>query len=52
MKSLFIEFTLRARIAHSELAMQQINLCHDDVPGLVLELHHLRERIKHLKGQQ
>lgn len=52
MKSLFIEFILRARIAHSELAMQQINLCHDDVSGLVLEIHSLRERIKHLKGQQ
>ena len=51
MKSLFIEFILRARIAHSELAMQQINPTHDDVPGLVLELHHLRERLEHLKGQ-
>lgn len=52
MKSLFIEFILRARIAHSELAMQQINLCHDDVPEIVMTLLNLTDRLDGLKGQQ
>ena len=52
MLALFTEFTLRARIAYSELALSQIHLTHEDVPGIVLELRHLRDRLNALKGQQ
>lgn len=52
MIALFTEFTLRARIAYSELALSQIHLAHEDVPGIVLELCHLRDRLNALKGQQ
>lgn len=52
MIALFTEFTLRARIAYSELALSQIDLLHEDVPGLMCELSHLRDRLIELKGQR
>ncbi len=52
MKSLFIEFSLRARIQFYELALQQIEPTHEDVPGIVLTLLHLTDRLDGLKGQQ
>lgn len=51
MKSLFIEFILRARIRFYELALQQIEPTHEDVPGIVLTLLQLNDRLDGLKGQ-
>lgn len=52
MFTLLIEFLLRARIAYRELALSQIHLAHEDVPGIVIELRQLRARLESLKGQQ
>lgn len=52
MKSLFTEFTLRLRIRFYETALQQIEPTHEDVPGIVLTLLHLNDRLDGLKGQQ
>lgn len=52
MIALFTEFTLLLRIAHSEWALSQIYPLHEDVPGIMCELSHLRDRLNDLKGQQ
>jgi len=50
MTSLFLEFWLRLRLWHSELALCQINKTHPDVPGLVLEIRILNDQLDQLKG--
>ena len=42
---------LRIRLWHSELALRQINKTAPDVPGLVLEVHELRQQLQQLEAQ-
>jgi len=50
--ALFTEFSLRARIRYYELALQQIEPTHEDVPGIVITLLNLTDRLDGMKGQQ
>ena len=52
MTTLFTEFILRARIRFYELALQQIEPTHADVPEIVMTLLNLTDRLDGLKGQQ
>ncbi|MFA5898104.1 MAG: hypothetical protein WC829_03205 [Hyphomicrobium sp.] len=48
--NLFREHLLRARIWFYELALQQIDPCHADVPEIVLRLCNLHDQLEELKG--
>lgn len=51
MIALFTEATIRARIWFYELALQQIDPLHADVPEIVRTLCHLKDNLDELRGQ-
>lgn len=52
MLNLFAEAAIRARIWFYELALSQIDPCHQDVPEIVRTLCTLNDQLDGLKGLQ